>query len=188
MHPVIKAAGKNAELPGWAQVSKSRRKHVRRVAKLLNAWGKELGLASAERCRWKAAGLLHDVVKDARTSWLRDVVGDDRWPDALLHAPAAALLLEREGVEDPDFLRAIRFHSLGHPEFDGLGTHLYLADYLEPGRKSRAAERAALREQMPGAIERVLPQVVRRRLGADLAGGRPLIAESVAYWNGIASS
>jgi HD superfamily phosphohydrolase YqeK len=185
VHPLIEAAGRNGDLPEWAEFSKSRRRHVERVAKLMGEWARDLGLSGEEKRRWRAAGRLHDAVKDAKTSKLKKLVGEDRWPDSLLHAPAAAILLERDGVDDEEFLLAVRFHSVGHRDFGDLGTYLYLADFLEPGRKARARERAALRAGMPGSRDDVLPHVIRRRIGTLLGAGQAILPEAVDYWNRV---
>lgn len=183
MHPVIEAAGRRGEFPAWARLDESRRAHVERVAALLAEWAEALGLPEEERVRWRAAGRLHDAVKDAPTRELRELVeGDRTWPASLLHAPAAAERLRREGVEDEELLLAIGYHSIGHPGFGLLGEHLYLADYLEPGRPDEP-ERDALRATMPAARPVVLPQVIRRRIEAQLSGDQALLQPAVDFWN-----
>ena len=159
-----------------------RREHVRRVAALLDDWSVRLELSDVERIRWRAAGLLHDALKDAPIAELRELVGEDGWPDPVLHAPAAAARLAREGVDDRSFLLAVAYHSVGHPSFDDLGVHLYLADYLEPGRPD-ADHRAALRERMPEARAEVLPRVIRRRIEAQLASRYVILPAAIGFWN-----
>lgn len=182
MHPVIEAAGRRGELPDWAQLGEDRRAHVERVAELLSDWAGELGLAEAETVRWRAAGRLHDALKDAPPSELRELVPENGWPGPLLHGPAVAGRLARDRVADEGFLLAVAYHSVGHPSFDDLGVHLYLADYLEPGR-SDAGHRGELRARMPGGRTDVLPDVIRRRIGRQLAASQPILAASVGFWN-----
>jgi len=182
MHPVIEAAGRRGVLPEWARLGEKRRAHVERVSGLLAEWADELGLPEAEAVRWRAAGRLHDALKDAPASELRAAAGEDDWPDPLLHGPAAAGCLARSGVTDEPFLLAIAYHSVGHPSFDDLGVHLYLADYLEPGRPD-AGHRDALRARMPGDPEKVLPRVIRRRIERQLATGQTILLPAVGFWN-----
>ena len=184
MHPVIEAAGRRAELPPWAQLTAERRAHVERVADLLSEWADTLGLPEEERIRWLAAGRLHDALKDAPIAEMREFVGEGAWPDALLHAPAAAGRLARDGVDDEPLLLAIAYHSVGHPAFGDLGEHLYLADYLEPGRPD-GAERDELQRAMPGERGRVLPQVIRRRLERELEAGHPILPAALGFWNRV---
>lgn len=182
LHPVVEAAGRHGELPEWAVMTEPRHEHVRRVAGLLEHWSDLLGLPDAERVRWRAAGLLHDALKDAPIADLRDLVGEDGWPDPVLHAPAAAARLAGEGVDDRGLLLAVAYHSVGHPSFDDLGIHLYLADYLEPGRPD-ADHRTALRDRMPAERAEVLPRVIRRRIEAQLASGYVILPAAIGFWN-----
>lgn len=182
MHPLIEAAGRHGTLPEWSRISEERRAHVERVAGLLSDWAAALALPEDERVRWVAAGRLHDALKDAPTPELEALVREPGWPEPLLHAPAVSRRLADEGVADEDFLLALRYHSIGHPDFGPLGEHLYLADYLEPGRPD-TDERVALRGCMPRARTEVLPIVVRRRIEAQLANDDRLMQAAVDFWN-----
>lgn len=94
------------------------------------------------------AGLLHDCAKSMHGSELvaicekahLNVTAVERSnPTALLHAKAGAYLAERKyGVEDGDILNAIRYHTTGRPDMSRLEKILYIADYIEPGRKQLA--------------------------------------------------
>jgi 2-amino-4-hydroxy-6-hydroxymethyldihydropteridine diphosphokinase len=86
-------------------------------------------------------------------------------------------------VEDEDFLRAIACHTIGHPELDDLGRALFIADYIEPGRRYDPDGLAVLRARMPAARDAVLLDVLRARLGRLLRDGRPMRPETVAFWN-----
>lgn len=182
MHPIVERAGTRAKLPKWARCSDSRRAHGVRVGDLLADWARVLGRPKAERIRWRAAGVLHDALKDAPNSELRKLAGDT-WPRPVAHAPACAERLSAEGVEDASLLEAIRYHPVGHPDLDELGEYLILADYLEPGRKGSSRERSELRDLLPDERDAVLTVVVHRRLERLLARRRPLMACSVDLWN-----
>jgi len=184
MHPLIEAAGREGELPAWSCMSKERRGHVERVAALIGDWADVLALPESDQIRWRAAGLLHDVLKDARLEKLRDLVTED-WPEPLLHAPAAAERLSREGIDDEELLLAVRYHPVGHPEIGSLAEHLYLADYLEPGRSFRSNERAALLARMPEEHAGVLRDVARRRITDRLEKNDPVLTVSMDFWNRI---
>ena len=186
MHPLLTAAA-DGQLPDWARAGDGRRAHVERVSNLMGRWADELGLGSHERARWRAAGLLHDALRDADPELLRMVVPTDMstLPAKLLHGPAAAERLRREGVDDDLFLRAIAYHTLGHPAFDRLGRALYLADYLEPGREDMPAGTDALRLRCPAEMDEVLREVAWRRIARLLETRKPLRPETVAFWNGV---
>ncbi len=182
MHPLIEAAGRRGEFPAWAELNVHRRAHVERVAALLALWAEALGLSEDEQVRWRAAGRLHDALKDAAIPVLRELADDDSWPEPLLHGPAVSARLAREGVDDDEFLLAVACHSVGHPSFRALGEHLYLADYLDPGRPE-TGDRQALRDAMPAGREDVLPRVIMHRIEHQLAERRPVLSASIDFWN-----
>lgn len=187
MHPLIEAAGRQGEFPGWAELNDHRRAHVERVAALLALWAKTLGLPEDEQVRWRAAGRLHDALKDAATPVLRELVDDDSWPEPLLHGPAVSARLAREGVDDDEFLLAVAYHSVGHPSFRALGEHLYLADYLDPGRPE-TGDRQALRDAMPAGLDGVLIRVIRHRVEYQMGERRPILSPSIDFWNRVVGS
>jgi 2-amino-4-hydroxy-6-hydroxymethyldihydropteridine diphosphokinase len=156
-----------------------------RVAGLLDSWGEIQGLDEVERARWRAAGLLHDALRDAPADTLRSIVLDHDVPDPLLHGPAAAARLREAGVEDDELLAAIAFHTLGDQGFGRLGRALYAADFLEPGRRFLEGERAALGERAPEELDAVVLEVARHRIGDLLRRGMSLHPRTVAFWNAL---
>lgn len=183
MHPIVRAAGRDTELPDWARCSAERRGHLERTADLVDEWAEVRGLDSGDRLRWRAAAVLHDALRDAELEELESWVDDRDWPPPTLHGPACAARLASEGVEDGPLLRAVAYHTSGHPDFDPLGDHLYLADYLEPGRDFRLEERRDLRKRVVEEPRRVLLSVIRSRMEHLLTVPRAILPETVAYWN-----
>lgn len=184
IHPLLWAAAAG-KLPGWARVSPERRAHVERVSELMGDWAAERSLDEETAGRWRAAGLLHDVLRDADPEELRCRVppGLADLPGLVLHGPAGAERLRLEGVDDGAFLRAVAYHTLGHPDFGVLGRALYAADFLEPGRAFRDGWRAELRARARGALDPVVREIVAARITHQM--GRPgrLRRETVAFWN-----
>src|SRR5450756_395299 len=90
-------SSESIELPSWAQVSKKRRKHIVRVTWLLALWADEMRLAPADRQAWLDAGRFHDALRDARVDELRELAGSSIAEVELLHGPAAAARLARDG-------------------------------------------------------------------------------------------
>jgi len=176
------------QLPDWAECGPERRAHAARVAALLDDWAARLALPAAERRRWRAAGVLHDALRDADPNALRDLVPDGAraLPDPVLHGPATAVRLAEDGVRDRSLLDAIAHHTLGHPGLDRLGLALYLADYLEPGRSFDPVGRTALRARMPGAFDAVVKEVVAVRIGHRLRVGGRVAIETIELWNRFA--
>lgn len=94
------------------------------------------------------AGLLHDCAKSMHGSelvaicekgHLRMNAAERSNPTALLHAKVGAYLAEHKyGVTDMDIINAIRCHTTGRPDMSKLEKIIYIADYIEPGRKQLA--------------------------------------------------
>jgi HD superfamily phosphohydrolase YqeK len=175
------------DLPGWAIVTPERRAHIARVAALMDEWAVNLDVSSEERSRWRAAAWLHDSLRDADPDALRRVVGPpfDTLASPLLHGPAAATMLEHEGVTDQGLLLAVGYHTIGHPEFDVMGRALYLADFLEPGRDFDLEWRNQLRVRMPTAMTPILIEVAAARMRHLIETRRPVRPETVIFWNRI---
>lgn len=173
------------QLPAWARVSDKRRAHIARVTALLDAWAPRLTEDRAMRQALHDAGRLHDALRDAPEPELRALAGDPTSPPDLLHGPAAAARLAAEGETRLELLDAIRLHTLGSAEWGLLGRALYMADFLEPGRKFMVTDRAFLAAQVPADFDGVFRQVVRLRLEWSLREGLELFTPTVALWNAV---
>ena len=186
-HPLVERAARG-QLPGWAEPGEKRRRHIERVAGLLEDWAVAVGLPAEERTKWVAAGYLHDALKEKSEAELRELLAsEDRvLPEPLLHGPAVAEQLRREGVDDEELLLALAYHTLGHPDLGKTGCALYAADFLEPGRDLENEWRASLRARMPGEIADVVKEIVSARIVHLLERGRPVRWETVGFWNRMA--
>ena len=90
------------------------------------------------------AGLLHDCAKCiSSTDKIKlceengiEISETEAKNTGLLHAKLGAFLAEKEyGVTDEDILMSIRSHTTGRPGMSLLEKIIYIADYMEPGRK-----------------------------------------------------
>ncbi len=160
-------------VPAWALASPERRAHIERVVALLKSWADAMHVDPKEQGRWLRAAWLHDALRDAL-------------PDPLAHGPAAADRAAADGERDRGVLDAVRFHTIGSPDWDDVGRMLYLADFLEPGRDRIAPDRADLVRRVPIERDAVLREVARRRIEWLLRSGWPLPATTVAFWNQLA--
>jgi len=174
-----------APLPAWARVTDRRAAHIERVVTLLDHWARLLRLPAPAHQAWLDAGQWHDAVRDASADELRAVTGDVDSPVGLLHGPAAAIHLATAGEHRSELLSAIRWHTVGHPDWSAVGRALYMADFLEPGRTFMAADRAYLAARVPEDFDGTFRQVVRVRLEWALREGHALRPETVALWNQV---
>jgi HD superfamily phosphohydrolase YqeK len=173
------------ELPSWAQVGAARRQHIERVVALLEEWAAKMKLPADEVSRWRAAGTLHDALRDADEPMLRALSGEGQRPAEILHGPAAAVRAEQDGERRADVLTAVRFHTVGSSSWDRTGKALYLADFLEPGRKFLREERKALAARVPRDLDAAFRACVQLRIEYTLEKGGELFPETVTLWNAV---
>ncbi len=90
------------------------------------------------------AGLLHDCAKCIPDSEKIQLckengieINDTEYQNpSLLHAKLGAYLAKEEyGIGDPNILSAIKWHTTGQPAMNLLEKIIYIADYIEPGRR-----------------------------------------------------
>lgn len=90
------------------------------------------------------AGLLHDCAKciDIQKQFKLckkyniELSEAEKQSTALIHAKLGAYIAKNSyGVEDEEVLSAIRWHTTGKPEMTLLEKIVYIADYIEPGRR-----------------------------------------------------
>lgn len=80
------------------------------------------------------------------------------------------------------------YHTVGYTGWDEVGRMLFMADYLEPGRKFKRKRRAALAARVPDDPAGVLAHVVRMRLKWALKHRHPILPEGVEFWNDVLAS
>lgn len=139
-------AGANAYYPKLKRaLSDKRLVHSLLVAATARRLAKRHG-ANPEQAA--LAGLMHDCAKCMSLGEMQLIARDNRLlldreimqNDNLLHGYAGAVVAEKEyGVSDPNVLSAIRCHTTGKVGMLPLDMILYLADKIEPSRRSYPA-------------------------------------------------
>ncbi len=170
------------DLPAWSQANAPRRAHIARVVALLDRWAAAFRLTARDTRAWHDAGRWHDALRDAPAEELRAIVPEMGEPASMLHGPAAAAMLARDGEARGDVLDAIRWHTVGRPAWSKVGQALYMADFLEPGRSFARAERGLLASQVPHDFAGVFRQVVQLRVERANRAGRALHPQTEALW------
>jgi 2-amino-4-hydroxy-6-hydroxymethyldihydropteridine diphosphokinase len=105
----------------------------------------------------------------------------------MLHGPAAAERLRRDGVQDEEVLAAVASHTTGGAGLPTLAKALYAADYLEPGRDYAAELHGRLRSRMPDDLVAVVRDVAGERMMRALESRRPIHPDTLALWNELAA-
>jgi 2-amino-4-hydroxy-6-hydroxymethyldihydropteridine diphosphokinase len=74
---------------------------------------------------------------------------------------------------------------VGNKDWAQAGRALFMADFLEPGRKFDREVRAALAADVPGDFDGTFRRVVQNRIAWTLREGRPLDAETSRLWDSV---
>lgn len=142
----------------------------------------------------RTAGLLHDCAKclsdEKRLSICKKnhikVTEVERKNPFLLHAKVGAYLArEKYGIKDPDILNAIQNHTTGRKNMSLLEKIIFVADYIEPGRK-HAPNLAEVRKLAFMDIDRTLLMILRDTLQYLKASGGdidPMTEETWRYYS-----
>jgi len=175
-------------LPEWASVSPARIQHIQRVAELAARWAEQMGVPHSERNRWLRAVWLHDALRDAPPEELARWAATTPGPPALWHGPASAAHAKAQGEVDRGVLDAVRYHSVGLPEWDMVGRILYCADYLDPERPFEREARALLAQRLPTDVGGVLRDIACSRILHQIKSGWPILDPTVRFWNSLVAT
>jgi len=142
------------------------------------------------------AGLLHDCAKcipGAEKVALCEkngieITAIEQKNPGLLHAKLGAYLAcEEYGVTDEDILMSIRSHTTGRPGMSLLEKIIYIADFMEPGRKelpNMADVRKLAFEDIDKCLFRILKDSLVYLKGRDYAID-PMTEETYNYYKAI---
>ena len=107
---------------------------------------------------------------------------------ALLHGPVAAAWMEAEGgLDDPRVANAVRWHTFGWEEMDGVGKVVYVADKVEPWKVDADPGLAPIRELADADLDAAVVAMLEKREAELAAAGRtqhPLSAALLARLRG----
>ncbi|GGD04265.1 bis(5'-nucleosyl)-tetraphosphatase (symmetrical) YqeK [Pontibacillus salipaludis] len=101
------------------------------------------GVYGVDEKKAEIAAIFHDYAKYRPTEEMKKWITSTYLPKDLLHyhhelwhGPVGALLVEREvGITDVEVLDSIHYHTTGRTHMTPLDKVIFLADYIEPGRK-----------------------------------------------------
>jgi predicted HD superfamily hydrolase involved in NAD metabolism len=128
------------------QVNQKRFTHILGVIETAVKLATQVG-ADPEKA--EVAAILHDYCKAWSKDRLKEVLlahNDVNWleyPAVLWHAPAAVYVArESLGIDDPEILNAIYYHTTGRANMTLLEKVIWIADYIEPNRDFPGVEQA----------------------------------------------
>ncbi len=139
-----------------------------------------------------AAGLLHDIMKDAaeaeQLQTMRNAgIGLEEWEKnspKLWHAIAGAAFLKTAlKIEDEDIVNAVRYHTTGRAGMSVLEKVIYIADYISPDRMYRDVE--TMRELAGKSLEDAMLYALRYTIGRLAESGKAIHPDSVNCYNEV---
>jgi predicted HD superfamily hydrolase involved in NAD metabolism len=141
------AESKLHEIREWVRknISPTRLRHIRGVVRA------SAELAARHRVDQKKAELaawLHDCAKELPRTCMKLLIRHgpyrldraEKKLTALWHSQASAALARKKwGIRDKEILEAVRCHTLGKAGMKPLAQVIFVADFIEPGRKFKGA-------------------------------------------------
>ncbi|AGN37189.1 bis(5'-nucleosyl)-tetraphosphatase (symmetrical) YqeK [Bacillus sp. GM2] len=137
------------------------------------------------------AAIFHDYAKFRPKEEMKQIILDGGGPLEVLdfhhelwHAPAGATLVKTEvGITDEDILSAIRFHTSGKPNMTLLEKVIYVADYIEPGRRFPGVEE--VRTLAEEDLDLALIQALKNTITFLISKNQAVYPETVATYNAL---
>ena len=120
----------------------------------------------------QVAGLLHDCAKCIPNKKKLKMCSEHNIPVSdfershpfLLHSRLGAYIAhEKYGIDDQEILSAINYHTTGRREMSLLEKIIYIADYMEPGRK-QAPNLSAIRKAAFEDLDKALLMILEDTL------------------------
>ncbi|MBU8581576.1 MULTISPECIES: bis(5'-nucleosyl)-tetraphosphatase (symmetrical) YqeK [Bacillus] len=137
------------------------------------------------------AAIFHDYAKFRPKEEMKQIILNGCGPLEVLdfhhelwHAPAGAALVKTEvGITDEDILSAIRFHTSGRPNMTLLEKVIYVADYIEPGRRFPGVEE--VRTLAEEDLDLALIQALKNTMTFLISKNQAVYPETVATYNAL---
>ena len=140
------------------------------------------------------SALLHDIARDFSVDEMKAAIlqedPDVQFPrqmlvePVLLHAHAGAAVARNQfGVTDNEILRGIALHTTGGPGMGLLERIVFVADFIEPGRRMHGVEEARklAAENLDAAMLYILKLVLTYLLDQD----KCILSDSIDAYNDI---
>lgn len=167
--------------------SSKRFEHTKGVEYISAALAMRYGASMEEAL---VAGILHDCAKCLTDEKLLSicekhglaVTDAEKKNPYLLHAKAGAYLAEHKyGVTNQDVLNAVRNHTTGRPGMSLLEKIVFVADYIEPGRKE-AANLASIRKLAFENLDRAMLKILEDTLKYLQEAGGEIDSRTCETW------
>lgn len=175
-----------------SRLSDYRFEHSINVAACAKKLAEHYGFSARDAAKLYTAGILHDILKDTPKPELKEYM-KLYFPEAtelelrtrkLWHAMAGSEFIRRElGVDDPDIISAVRWHTTGRAGMTPFDSILFIADFISDDRDYPGVE--TMREYAFSDFTAAVTEGLRFTI-EDLAKRcKPVHPDTVAYYNEI---
>jgi predicted HD superfamily hydrolase involved in NAD metabolism len=143
--------------------------HIQRMVAEAKDLGHRYGL---DETQLELAAWGHDIARHLSPQELLDAArrfGLDMRPaeeqvPILLHGAVGAEILRRDyGIDDPDVLAAVRFHTTGRAEMSTLEKVIFVADKIEEGKVRRIPSLSKMRELAQRDLDAAVEEYFQQR-------------------------
>ncbi|MGA9226256.1 MAG: bis(5'-nucleosyl)-tetraphosphatase (symmetrical) YqeK [Mesobacillus sp.] len=171
-----------------AQLTEHRYQHtigvMETAIKLADKYGEDVQKA-------ELAAIFHDYAKFRPKEEMMQIIVEQKMPTELLdynselwHAPVGAYLAEKEaGITDHEVLDAIRYHTSGRVSMTMLDKIIYLADYIEPGRRFPGVDE--VRGMADADLDKALIQSMKNTIQFLMKKNQPVFPDTFNAYNSI---
>jgi len=143
----------------------------------------------ADKKKAETSAIFHDYAKFRPLAEMKQIIVEQHFDPRLLqfnpelwHAPVGAYLVKEEvRITDTEILNAIRYHTSGRIGMTLLDKIIYLADYIEPGRKFPGVEDA--RELAQISLDKALIYSVRNTIQFLLNRNQTVYPDTIDFYN-----
>ncbi|MBM0868009.1 bis(5'-nucleosyl)-tetraphosphatase (symmetrical) YqeK [Staphylococcus auricularis] len=116
------------------------------------------------------AGIVHDYCKYDDLSSMYQIVRQydlDQnllsYGAEILHGPVASVIMrEQFGIKDEEILLAIHYHTTGRAQMTKTEKLVFIADYIEPGRKTPGVEEIRDMAYNQGSLDKTIYEISKR--------------------------
>jgi predicted HD superfamily hydrolase involved in NAD metabolism len=170
------------------RLSEKRYSHCLRVAQAAKEIADHHNLDSEKAY---LAGLLHDLAREMDLDQQKEIIEnnnielreDELNCIGIWHGFVGAILAREEfGIEDPEILEAIQFHSVGDKNMGVIAKIIYITDIIEPERKEPEEEKKLLesiRNIVKEDINKALLEAVLVRINTSAYHGTIVLSRGV---------
>ncbi|MCD8870209.1 bis(5'-nucleosyl)-tetraphosphatase (symmetrical) YqeK [Staphylococcus gallinarum] len=150
-----------------AKLPQKRFEHSLRVAETAV---KLADIYDGDKDKAELAGILHDYSKYDDLGEMYQIVTKHNldskllsYGSEILHGPVCAVIMkEKYGVYDDEVLSAIEYHTTGRAQMTKTEKLVFVADYIEPGRKTPGVEEIRDLAYNQGSLDKTIYEISKR--------------------------